>query len=88
MTYTDTGRRPPVLDDTDHRATDYLWADAGPDWVRVATDRAATIIRQTQELDELQHRLSVSETDQTIWRVLALVGWTVAVLACAWRVMA
>lgn len=61
-----------VLDDTDIPAgSDYLWADTRPDWPAIATDRAATIIRQTQELRQTSRALREALMQRDLWSVLA-----------------
>lgn len=52
---------------------DYLWADTDIDWCRVANDRAAMIIRQTQELEQYGHELGEALIQRDLWSVLAFV---------------
>ena len=46
---------------------DYLWADTDIDWCRVANDRAAMIIRQTQELEQYGHELGEALIQRDLW---------------------
>lgn len=51
--------------------TDHLWIDSDVDWTKVADDRAATIITQTQTIDGLRADLSAARFQRDIWWPLA-----------------
>jgi hypothetical protein len=69
------GREPLAVDMTKER--DFPWVDADIDWCRVATDRAATIIRQTRELEWTSRKLRDARFQRDIYWPL---GFCVGVL--------
>lgn len=77
--------RPPVLDDRTHDASQY-WSDppVETDWQAIAVRHSRTVADQLAVMVELREHVSSVSMDATIWKVLALIGWSVAVLAAVW----
>lgn len=81
------GAPPPVLDDRQPDRSVY-WSDppVETDWQAIAVRHSRTVADQLAVMVELREQVSSVSMDATIWKVLALIGWSVAVLAMVWPV--
>jgi hypothetical protein len=79
--------RPPVLDDTRTTDASVYWSDppASIDWQACYNERAQHTAELTSTIAALRTDLSSAQTDVSVYRVLAAIGWSVAVLAVVWH---
>lgn len=70
-----------------HRPLDAsrYWSD--PDWQAVAEHHEQTIRKLHDTVQQANEDRQAALFDAGIWRVVALCGWAVAVLAVVWRVV-
>lgn len=81
---------PVLTDDPDSRQPDrsVYWSDppVETDWQAIAVRHSRTVADQLAVMVELREQVSSVSMDATIWKVLSLIGWSVAVLAMVWPV--
>lgn len=78
-----------VLDDARQPDASVYWSDppASIDWQSAYNERAQHTAELTATIAALRSDLSSAQTDVSVYRVLAAIGWSVAVLAVVWHVV-